>query len=73
MRLSLVLKACISVATCFAFAANVAAQSYPSALIRLIVPNPPAGASDTIARLVASGLSKRLGQQTIVDNRAGGT
>jgi tripartite-type tricarboxylate transporter receptor subunit TctC len=68
-----ILNACITLAACFALANTAAAQSYPSALIRLIVPNPPAGASDTIARLVASGLSKRLGQQIIVDNRAGGT
>jgi tripartite-type tricarboxylate transporter receptor subunit TctC len=53
---------------------NAAAQStsYPNRAIRWIVPLPPGGGADIVARTVAERLSKNLGQQVIVDNRAGG-
>ncbi len=47
------------------------AQSWPARTIRLISPFPPGGANDTISRLVAHGLSEKLGQSVIVENRAG--
>ena len=56
-----------------AFAANASAQpAYPSKLIRLVVPFPPGGTSDLVGRLFASGLSKRLKQPVIVENKPGG-
>jgi tripartite-type tricarboxylate transporter receptor subunit TctC len=47
------------------------AQAYPSKPIRLIVPFPAGGGVDYIGRLVGKGLSERLGQQVIIDNRPG--
>jgi len=47
------------------------AQAYPGKSIRLIVPFPPGGGVDFIGRIVAKGLSERLGQQVVVDNRPG--
>jgi tripartite-type tricarboxylate transporter receptor subunit TctC len=48
------------------------AQTYPAQQIRIIVPFPPGGGSDVVARTVANGLAAQLGQTVIVDNRPGG-
>jgi tripartite-type tricarboxylate transporter receptor subunit TctC len=47
------------------------AQSYPSRVIKMIVPFAPGGPADTMARLAAQQLSTRLGQSVIIDNRPG--
>jgi tripartite-type tricarboxylate transporter receptor subunit TctC len=47
------------------------AESYPARPIRFLVPSPPGGSPDILARIVANGLGQRLNQQVIVDNRAG--
>jgi tripartite-type tricarboxylate transporter receptor subunit TctC len=47
------------------------AQAYPARPIRMILPLPPGGPIDTMGRMVAGDLTSRLGQQVIVDNRAG--
>jgi tripartite-type tricarboxylate transporter receptor subunit TctC len=48
-----------------------AAEQYPTKAIRMIVPYPPGEAADIIARLVSPVMSERLGQQVVVENRAG--
>ena len=48
-----------------------AAQTYPDKPIRLIVPYPPGGGNDTLARLFGAKLTEAWGQQVIVDNRGG--
>jgi tripartite-type tricarboxylate transporter receptor subunit TctC len=57
----------------FAAAAAFAQQPYPSRPIRIVVPYPPGGGNDIIGRIAADELTKRLGQQAVVDNRPGGS
>src|SRR6185436_10439936 len=55
-----------------AFSFHAAAQTYPSKPVRLVVPYPPGGVTDILARQIAQRVSAEWGgQQMIVDNRAG--
>ncbi len=49
-----------------------AASDYPNRPIKWIVPYPPGGTTDLLARLMGQWLTQRLGQQVLIDNRAGG-
>lgn len=60
--LALVLAACPLVA---------GAASYPTKPVRLIVPFPPGGSNDIVGRMVGAELTNKLGQQVVIDNRAG--
>ena len=48
------------------------AQTFPSRTLRVIVPQPPGGGFDLVARVLAEGLAAQLGQSVIVENRPGG-
>jgi tripartite-type tricarboxylate transporter receptor subunit TctC len=54
-----------------AFAAEAHAQSWPTRPVRIVVPSPPAGGTDIIARVLAEHFSKAFKQQFFVENRPG--
>ena len=53
------------------FAAPVAADTFPSRAIRLVVPFPPGGQTDNVSRLLGNAMTPLVGQQIVIDNRAG--
>ena len=62
--------ACVAAITLIV-AAAAAAQNYPSRPVRMIVPYPPGGTVDVVARVLALNLAEQTGRNFIVDNRAG--
>lgn len=66
-------KAAAVAAVAFGVCAGAFAQDYPTRTITLVVPYPPGGGVDAMARVVAEKLAVALGQQVVVENRAGGS
>ena len=61
----------ICAAILVALAAAAVAQNYPTKPIRLIMPNAPGSANDTLGRIVAIHMGEALGQQIVIENRGG--
>src|SRR5688500_6035664 len=59
-----------ALALCLAGAA-LAQERFPEKPVRFIVPFPPGGGTDTLARILAAKLGEQWGQQVVIDNRAG--
>ena len=66
-------KAAAVAAVAFGVCAGAFGQDYPTRTITLVVPYPPGGGVDAMARVVAEKLAVALGQQVVVENRAGGS
>jgi tripartite-type tricarboxylate transporter receptor subunit TctC len=60
------------VLACSAWTGAVAADEYPAKPIKWLVPYPPGGTTDILARLMGQYLGQKMGQQFIIENRAGG-
>ena len=70
--MKLALKFALSICSLAAAATSIAsAQDYPSRPITLVVPYAAGGGNDVMARVVAEKMSKTLGQNIVVENRAG--
>ena len=61
----------LALALLLSLAATPQAQDYPNRPVKIVVPYPPGGSNDVIARILAQRLSEDLKQQFIVENRAG--
>ena len=71
MQRHLFIRAALGVAT-LAMAASSFAQAYPAKPIRMVIPFPPGGTLDTVGRMLAQKLGDQMGQNFIVENKAGG-
>ena len=52
-------------------AGSAVAQTYPERPLRFVIPFPPGGGADNLARVVGASAAEKLGQQIVIDNRAG--
>ena len=63
----------VVLAACALGVGGAHAQSYPSRTITIIVPFPPGGSTDTVARIMAEGMQPILGQPVVIENVVGGS
>src|SRR6266852_6797152 len=70
--MSFLRRAAIALMSWFAMAVPASAQNYPDHVVRIVNPFPPGGSVDVLARILAQKLSENLGQQFIIETRAGG-
>ena len=68
---NVLVKALVAAALLFSWVAAASGQAYPSRSVRVIVPYPPGGGADFVTRVFSKALGDNLGQQFVVDNRAG--
>ncbi len=73
-RLYMSLRVAVAAAVLLGMPAITRAQTdaYPSKPIRVLVPSPPGGSNDGVARIISAGLNQSLGRPIVIDNRAGG-
>jgi tripartite-type tricarboxylate transporter receptor subunit TctC len=72
MKTSTLIARVVLIGLLFAASTAVAQQDYPNKTVRIVVPFPPGGSTDPMARMVAGKFSERWGQTVVVDNRPGG-
>ncbi|MEY3740703.1 MAG: hypothetical protein RLZZ192_1379, partial [Pseudomonadota bacterium] len=70
-KINLCVAAIMSALIGFAAQAQTSTETFPNKPIRFVVPFPPGGGNDILARALAPKMSDILGQQVVVDNRAG--
>jgi tripartite-type tricarboxylate transporter receptor subunit TctC len=58
-------------AAAFLIGLNAANAAYPTKPIRIVLPFPPGGGTDALARIIGPRLTERLGQPVVIDNRSG--
>ena len=70
-RMKLIGQTVLLAAACLTAPSAICADDYPSRAVRMVVPFAPGGASDIVGRIMAPKMSQELGQQIVIDNRAG--
>ena len=71
--MGILIRRALAAAAAFVFSGMVAAQQWPAKTIKIIVPYPPGGTSDILARALAPGITTALGQAVIIENKPGAT
>ena len=71
LRILLIVELLLAVASLTAHIAHAQSSAYPNKPVKVVVPYPPGGPTDIVARVVFQQVSQALGQQFIVENRAG--